>query len=217
MVASNKRYSRKALYYGMPARREIKLLELIGNVTDKKILDVGCASGYFGGKLERMGAKVTGIDSSGSAIRKAKRIMTNALVVDLNEKNVPLESNSFDIIVASEVIEHLINPLNTLNELNRILKKNGMLLVTTPNLMYWGNRIKFLKGEFRYQKSGMFDEGHIHFFTYGALKEDLEKSKFQILEESHIYQGNGILNGVKKYFPGVFAYQIVVKCIKSKS
>lgn len=207
-------YFQKASGYGMPIRRENKILKLIGEVAEKKILDVGCASGYFGKKLEKKGAKVTGIDSSAQAIYLAKKFITNALVVDLNEIKIPLKSNSFDMILASEVLEHLINPLGTLKELYRILKPKGAYIVTTPNFMYWGNRIQFLKGRFRYEKDGMFDKSHIHFYTYSSLIDDLKNSKFKIKNENHIYTGSKILVPMKRHFPALFAYQFVIKCIK---
>ena len=77
----------------MPFRRELNILELLGDVRGKKLLDAGCATGYFGEKLEKKGAKVTGVDSSIRSISKAKKLINNALILDLNNKRLPFEKN----------------------------------------------------------------------------------------------------------------------------
>lgn len=208
-------YSNKVNVYGMPKNREKRIMQLIEeNVKNKSILDVGCSEGYFGSKLKKKGAKVIGVDISKSAIKIAKQVLNEVRLVDLNDGKLPFQDRTFDIIVASEVIEHLIQPQKILNELARVVKKEGMVIITTPNFMYWGNRRKFLRGDFRYTKSGMFDESHIHFYTYKTLKEDLKKAGFAIILENHVLAGSGFLSSVRKRFPSIFAYQFLIKCAK---
>ena len=67
---------------------------------------------------------------------------------DLNTQKLNIENNSVDLILMCEVIEHLYNPDLVLEECYRILKKNGKLIITTPNLTSWFNRILFLFGYF---------------------------------------------------------------------
>lgn len=207
--------NKKALNYGMHPDRQKRLMTLLGkDIEKKKILDIGCSTGYFGKLLKDQGAYVVGVDISADAIEDAKKNLDEALVLDVNIERLPHKKGEFDIVVAAEVIQFLYNPEMVLRELNRVLKDDGKLVITTPNLLYWGNRLKFLKGEFVYQKIGVFDEGHVHFYTNETLKEDLKKSGFKIVKQNHLFAGPESLSAVKSKFPGVFAYQFVILCQK---
>lgn len=209
-------YESKSLSYGIHRNREKKLLSLIEvDLKDRKVLDIGCSTGYLGSKIKERGAEVIGIDISSEAVKQAGKLLDKAMVVDLNEGKLPFKDNTFDLIIASELIEHLFQPIIILKEIYRILKPTGKVLLSTPNLLYWGNRLKFLKGEFVYQKSGVFDEGHVHFYTHATLKDDLEKAGLKIVKYNHVFAGSETLNIVKNKFPGVFAYQFVILCEKS--
>ena len=202
-------YKLKATKYGMPKKREHNILSLLQKVKGKNILDIGCSTGYFGQNLEKMGAKVTGIDISKIAIKKAKNVISNAIVVDLNQDKLPFNKKTFDIVIASEVIEHLIKPTHVLKEIERVLKSDGYFVVTTPNFMYWGNRLKFLKGQFRYTQSGMFDEGHVHFYSYQTLQEDLIQSGFNIIGYNHVFVGTEFLNFIRQKFLRMYLHYCI--------
>jgi len=206
-----KHYDQKAGNYITSDVRLSKILEICANLKNKKVLDVGCSTGYLGQKLEKKGAEVTGIDISKVALKKAHEVLSFTKVVDLNEGKLPFKDGTFDLIVASEVIEHLFKPVIVLKELRRILRGKGGLIITTPNFLYWGHRLRFLIGKFGYTDEGPFDIGHIHFYTYKTLSEDLKDSGFKIVTENHVYAGEA-LESIKKAHPGIFAYQFVVKC-----
>lgn len=207
-------YESVASDYGMPKRRQEAILGLLGkDLIDKKILDIGCANGLFGKELEKLGGKVTGIDISEKAIKLAKKNISEAKVVDLNEGKLPFADNSFDTIVASEVLEHLFAPEELLKEIKRILKSDGVAVITAPNLLYWGHRLKFLKGEFKYEQSGPFDRGHIHFYTYETLIGDLKTVGLKVKKEKHIVLSR-LSKTLLNRLPALFAYQMVILCQK---
>lgn len=208
-------YQTKSLVYGMSKTREEKLLEILGkNIKGKKILELGCSTGYFGTKLKKFGGNVVGVDISKKAINEAKKVLDKAIVLDLNEGKLPFSTKEFDIVIAAELIEHLFQPQNLLNSVAKIIKDEGVFILTTPNLLYWGNRLKFLKGEFVYQKSGVFDEGHVHFYTHKTLENDIGNSGFKIIKENHVFAGTDSIFGLKNKMPGIFAYQFVIVCQK---
>lgn len=215
--AFSKVYHDKSINYGMSSQRFNALVGIIdNNLNNKLILDVGCAKGYFGKALIKKGARVVGIDISKIVVKEAKKILTDAKIVDLNTDKLPFKNKEFDIVVASEIIEHLLSPVDVLKDLNRVLKVDGELIISTPNLLYWGNRVKFLKGEFAYTDDGVFDRGHIHFYVYKTLIEDLKKTGFKVIKENHVVASKGLIGKLISKFPGVFAYQFVVRCKKIK-
>lgn len=97
-------------------------------------------------------------------------------VVDCNNR-MPFKGNSFDTIIALELIEHLYNPDVFLKECRRILKKNGRIILSTPNLMYWKIRICMLFGNESWMESSR-NSGHLAFFTPKSLKSLLRQAGF---------------------------------------
>ena len=105
-------------------------------VKDKNVLDAGCGSGYGADFLASRGAKyVLGVDISSEAIAYAqehyRRNNLEYLVMDVT--NLRLDDKSFDVIVAFEVIEHLHDQEKFLAEVRRVLKDDGLLIISTPN------------------------------------------------------------------------------------
>ena len=121
------------IIYLYPARRadfdfSVFFLKPIKN---GKILDVGCGSGIFIENMANLGWNAEGIDFDKSAILNALSRNLKVSLGDLKSKN--FESNYFDVITLSHVIEHVSNPIDLLKECFRILKENGRLMIATPN------------------------------------------------------------------------------------
>lgn len=98
-----------------------------------KILDAGCGSGLISCHLSK-NHKVFGVDGDLGAIKFCKKNYpkNRYYLMDL-EKGLKFKSNYFDGIIFVETIEHLVNPDIALKELKRVLKKSGVLVITTPN------------------------------------------------------------------------------------
>jgi len=86
------------------------------------------------------------VDIKEELIDTAKSLGMTAYVQDLDTKPLPAESDSIDFITCFETIEHLYNTDHLLSEINRILKTGGYLVLSTPNLASWDNRLKILFG-----------------------------------------------------------------------
>lgn len=97
-----------------------------------RIIDIGCGTGYGNSILAKKG-DVTGIDNSREAILFAKKHYKNVKFLVANATKLPFENGGFDIICSFEVIEHLRRPKKFLSEAKRILKKGGVMILSTPN------------------------------------------------------------------------------------
>jgi 2-polyprenyl-3-methyl-5-hydroxy-6-metoxy-1,4-benzoquinol methylase len=183
--------------------RENKSLNFLLKVAKNgnKILDAGCGNGKF---LEMVSNKsknfeLYGLDFSKSEVNEAKKKGFNVKEANF-EENIKFSSNLFDVIHAAEIIEHLYNPDNFLQELNRVLKKGGYLVMSTPNLCAWFNRLlvpigvqplfmevstksKLIGSGFlaKFKKESN-PVGHVRIFTLLALKDILKVNGFEILE-----------------------------------
>lgn len=107
-------------------------------VRDKtKILDFGCNTGAFAGKLQAMGYDVTGVDMSEDAIAFGTKIGTKNLVV--GKTSVPFADQSFDLVMALDVIEHIEDHDETMSDLHRVMKNDGKAFIMVPAFMFmWG-------------------------------------------------------------------------------
>lgn len=207
-------YQSKSVGYGISRTRLRKILELVGNLRGKRVLDVGCTTGYLGTKIRKMGNYVVGIEISEEAALEARKVLDKVFTFDIEKQwPVPICERSFDLVILAELLEHVFDPVEVLKSVSQVLNPGGFIIVTTPNFMTWTNRAKFLVGNFKYQGQGMFDFGHIRFFTYNFLKKVLSEANFQIIEERHIIFP-GKLTPILKYWPSLFAWQFILKAEK---
>jgi len=137
-----------------------------------EILDVGCGSGGNFKMLSRFG-KITGIEPDEFAVKEAeKKKIAKLVLMDDFILNNKLKENSFDLIVLTDVLEHIEMDNEALIKIYKLLKKNGILLITVPaGMNIWSKH----------------DETHHHFRRYSKkeLKDKLTRSLFIIEQLSY--------------------------------
>lgn len=106
------------------------------DIHNKKFLEVGCGLGYFSNKAFKLGAKVTGVDVGSSLIKISKKLTPKAKFKIASASGLPFLDNSFDLVLSTEVIEHVGSQEKALKEMARVVKKGGLLVLTTPNLKF---------------------------------------------------------------------------------
>lgn len=130
-------------------REEIALRLLVSQSSGQNVLDLGCGDACFlsNWSQRQKNLKLFGLDLSVNQITKAKTRLPQAQFhrASLSDP-LPFQNNFFDHIYCGEVLEHLINPDHFMTEAFRILKPGGTLVMTTPNLFAWYNRIFMLFG-----------------------------------------------------------------------
>src|ERR1035437_5589386 len=144
-----------------------------------KLLDVGCGNGGFLHRMHNLGWSVTGIDFDAKAIENAKKMHGTDLTVmhtDLPSARFPDES--FDAVTMSHVIEHAPDPVVLLMEARRILKTQGRLVTTTPNIRSLGHK------KFRDCWWGLDSPRHLQIFSLAALRECARKAGFNLVKTS---------------------------------
>lgn len=147
------------------------------------VLDVGCGDGVVGAFLqEKAGVKVTGIDISEAAVRKAREKGIDAKVCN-SEQKFPFPDNLFDKVFWGDNIEHLFDPAQTIKEIRRVLKKDGKLILSCPNMGYWRYRVYyFLRGSLPDTEwTGLppWAWSHIRFFNLNILSNFLDTFGFK--------------------------------------
>lgn len=208
-------YNSKSKEYGVGHTRLKRILDLVGTESGLRVLDVGCGNGRIGSEIKKNGNYVAGVEISSEAAEIASQALDKVHSFNI-ESSWPgeLQKGDFDLVLLPEILEHVFDPVEVLKSARNALKPGGNLIITTPNFLTWTNRLRFLLGDFQYQAQGMFDFGHIRWFTYKYLHETLKLSGFRITQERHIIFP-GKLAKVLKHFPSLFAFQFVCKAQKA--
>src|ERR1700712_3083906 len=113
----------------------------------RRILDVGCGTGSLGAALKQGhdSRYVAGITHSDREAERAREVMDQVVVADLESHDFR-DLGAFDCIICSHVLEHLRNPSVVLSRLATLLAPGGSVLVALPNVLYWRQRLQFLRG-----------------------------------------------------------------------
>lgn len=121
-------------------RRAKRIVEELELHEGDNILEIGCGNGYYLSLLNRLGFKIslTGIDNDKMALYDARRfIRDNKVVLILGDATkLPFKPNTFNKIICSEVIEHVKDDKKVLREIHRVLKKEGLMVLSTCNINY---------------------------------------------------------------------------------
>lgn len=148
----------------------------------EKVLDLGCGDGAVGEVLQKkLGVKIVGMDISKAALEMAKKRGIKT-VLGSSENKLPFNDQVFDAVFWGDNVEHLFSPIETAREIKRVLKPNGRLVISCPNMGYWRYRLYFfLKGrlpdtEWTGLKS--WEWSHIRFFNFSLIEEFLSTAGF---------------------------------------
>jgi len=118
------------------------VLEYLGAVENKRILEIACGRGGFVRLLASREARVVGADFSISALRIGQQKLREregpplrAVLAQADAQNLPFAANSFDVVISCETIEHLLDPGAAVREMARVTRPGGLLYLTTPNYL----------------------------------------------------------------------------------
>lgn len=175
-----------------PEKETNRILKAFEGRISGKVLDVGCGDGTLTRILLKHDPhlKLTGMDISETAIRQARDGHDHHLEYSVADViSMPYKSRSFDCIILVEVLEHVFDTMRVLSEMNRILKDDGCLFITTTD---FNGLKKLLISLIWFDRYFYPTNPHIRIFTKNTLKDLLHKNGFKITH----YQWNGSYWGI---------------------
>lgn len=178
---ARERYGQAWQLSAAEAVRVTILVKLVSS--GSRVLDIGCYDGTIAACFKKNNNRIFGIDISQEALKIAHSKGIPSSVADINQ-SLPFKDNSFDVVCAAEVIEHALDISGFIKEIKRVLKKDGKLILSTPNLASLGRRLCLLFGgnpliEIEFEGGSA---GHIRYFVKDTLKKLLNKYGFRIEE-----------------------------------
>ncbi|MEU0784274.1 class I SAM-dependent methyltransferase [Streptomyces sp. NPDC006173] len=159
----------------------------------RTVLDIGCGDGTAAQAAAPLlaGHRVVGVDWSQDALRRARTRVPYAVRGELTGGGLPFAPASADAVLFSEVVEHLVDPDGALDEIRRVLRPGGHLMLSTPNLAAWYNRGLLLAGiqpvfsevslRAVHGRPGREVVGHLRLYTARALREFVAASGFEVV------------------------------------
>ena len=141
-----------------------------------RILEIGCGNGGTGylALKERKCGKYCGVELLSSAAERAKEQISEVVVGDVEEIGLPWSSDSFDVLILSEVLEHLVDPWAVLKKLWPLLKPGAIVFASSPNVSNHRVIRMLIRGDWNLTNMGVMDKTHLRWFTprsYAALFE----------------------------------------------
>jgi ubiquinone/menaquinone biosynthesis C-methylase UbiE len=146
------------------------IVKKLPKIQGLKILDAGCGEGHLSEKLvnSNRGYKVYGTDLYPLALEKAKKRCPKAKFLKQNLNKIEFDDNYFDIVICSGVIEHIRGYKESIKEMKRVTKNNGLLIISIPNEPLW-TFTRFILG----RKPAKIPD-HINTFTPKKLKKEVK-------------------------------------------
>ena len=168
----------------MDAYLKYPILELCKELKARKVLDLGCGNGALSKDLQDAGFQVTGVDPSESGIEYAKKSTPGGdfQVMGVYDDPSVLGPADYDVVVSTEVVEHLFYPRELPRFAAQVLRPGGYLIVSTPYHGYLKNLVLALTNKWDPHFSPLWDGGHVKFWSRSTLTRLLEEGGFEVTQ-----------------------------------
>ena len=203
--------------------------------SDRTILDVGCGAGATGQLIRSVypTTHITGITCSSLEYEQAATKLDCCVCLDIEREPLPtLPHQEFDVLCFIHVLEHLVDPVATIQKLLPYLKIGGKVIIALPNIANWRDRWKLAWGKFEYTEGGVMDKTHLHFYTFHTAPRYLIEPIPQLKIEHHSVTGSVPLAFFRHHFlnqslrkkidgwgcsrmPNLFGGEIILKAVKN--
>ena len=177
----NKKNNSRDEYYEHTRKDLLSLLP--DSLLISKSLDVGCGAGKVSKTLKECFSVETtiGIEKNPDIAKRAKQNID--LVYNCAVEHPPnFSANEFDLIIFADILEHLVDPWQILQQYCKWLKPEGKILISLPNAQNWKLLLKMAAGNWEYQPSGLLDREHIRFFTAKTAKRMMDNAGLNLLK-----------------------------------
>lgn len=146
----------------------------------QRILELGCSAGLMTQVLHERGHRVTGIEIDPEAAALAESSTVQILLGDLDDDGpgdlLAQLDDSYDVVLAADVLEHLRYPLGCLRRAVAHLAAGGTTILSIPNVAHGDVRLALLAGRFDYRDNGLLDRTHVQMFTLASLVEMIREA-----------------------------------------
>ena len=173
-------YSEKAPEYYSGARRDY--VAALPQNPEAKILEIGCGEGGTGALALAEGkcGYYCAIEIFPQVAARASKRLNEVHVGNVEQMELPWEPATFDAVILSEVLEHLVDPWATLRKIHPLLKRGGRVFASSPNISHRSTVSMLLRGEWNLADAGIMDRTHLRWFTPKTYRVLFESCGFTV-------------------------------------
>ena len=196
----------------------------------KRVLELGCGPGSITRALANEGkCSVTGVEVDASAIELVRPHCEAVFQADLNAANwadVLAGVDPFDVVVAADVLEHLMDPWRALKRISSFITPEGYLVISLPHVGHAALSACLYAGDFNYREWGLLDRTHIRFFGLKNIESLFSEADLKIVDAAYVVKPpeetefsdlwGTLPESVRAVFesaPHAYVYQVVLKAV----
>lgn len=146
------------------------------------VLEIGCGSGATGALALSQGrcGRYVGVELFEAAAHDARKVLTEVVTGNIETISCDWQPASFDALILSEVLEHLVEPGRVLRDLSRFVRSGGAVMASSPNISHWRVVRELAEGRFNLTDKGVFDRTHLRWFTPSTFAQMFEEAGFRV-------------------------------------
>jgi SAM-dependent methyltransferase len=180
--------------------------------TGESIMDVGCGNGFLLYQFRNSFRQLIGVEFSKARLRQAHinlEGLSFSPILGSSEDMSSVDTESIDQIISADTIEHVPDVYRAAEEMFRVLRAGGTLVINTPNVAFAKKRLLLMMGRFPSTSQSneglgsdiLFDGGHLHYFTFRSLGLLLERVGFEIVRRT----GFGVMGRIHDFYPALLS------------
>ena len=172
-------YAAKSASYFSNARADF--VDRLPRDPSARILEIGCGTGATGALAlsEGRAGNYVGVELFEAAASEAREVLSDVITGNVESLDFSWQPASFDALILSEVLEHLVEPGEVLKKLARFVRPGGMVLASSPNISHWRVIRELVRGKFELADQGVFDRTHLRWFTPQSFAQMFEDAGFR--------------------------------------
>lgn len=187
----------------------------------QRVLEIGCGGGQTLSYLKERGAEfAAGVECCANVAEHARQHCDCVIVGDIETTELEFAPESFDLLIAGHVLEHLTDPWKSLRKLRMLLRPHGQLVGALPNVRHHSVIFPLLlRGKWEYQASGIMDWTHMRFFSRATVLELLASSGFRLQRIEPEFHKKSLLASrlTLHVFEDLFSYAYNFSAVKSEN
>jgi 2-polyprenyl-3-methyl-5-hydroxy-6-metoxy-1,4-benzoquinol methylase len=159
------------------------IISLCAELGARRVVDIGCGNGALCRELASRGYEVVGCEPSADGVRLARSSAPELVFhqVGVDDDSSAVGKESFDVVIATEVIEHLVRPRNLLRFAKQVLRPGGHVIISTPYHGYLKNLVLALTNKWDSHLTPFWDGGHIKLWSRKTLSQLLNQGGFGVV------------------------------------
>jgi 2-polyprenyl-3-methyl-5-hydroxy-6-metoxy-1,4-benzoquinol methylase len=159
------------------------IISLCAELRARRVIDIGCGNGALCRELASRGYEVVGCEPSADGVRLARSVAPELVFHQIGVDDDPSQvgDESFDVAIATEVIEHLVRPRNLVRFAKDVLRPGGHLIISTPYHGYLKNLVLAISNKWDSHLTPLWDGGHIKLWSRKTLSQLLNEGGFRIV------------------------------------